>query len=454
MKKGHYLIFAALILLVPHIVQYIFNFNLMIGTQSYENARVASLIIRDGLNYHDSMGFGRESSLDPYQVIIALIGRIIGVELANRIVPFILGILFCLIFYEILARSGVRERTISYTMFFMLVSPVFIYNFTVSQQYSIICVLLALAYLMFFIQKYLAALFFMLSCIFDPRLYIVSIIPVFFLLWRKELVLFIVLAIFGLAGSVFRLLIGLGRADVMYPDVASMVYNNMVFFGAETGFTLFFIILALIGFSATWNMKKQFAGLYLSILMFIISTLYIEPRHNILLNFVIVFFAARGFVSLQDRNWQLADIRWMVFLIVIAGSIVSCAFYMKSLSARSPQIELVEAMKFIGEDGGDGTVLAYPGYSEWVEYFSARPALLSFSDHGSVRYDDSVMLLGTIDRDTAYDIIRKYDIGYILIDDSLERMSGLEIRLLMEHDDHFSLVLDHDDIYVWKVITD
>ncbi len=83
--RVYLLVFCALVLISPHIMQFIFNSNLLLGNEAYYNTRIANLINSEGVPFQDTFNEGSGYIFEPYHFILAAIGKVIGVLIASKL---------------------------------------------------------------------------------------------------------------------------------------------------------------------------------------------------------------------------------------------------------------------------------------------------------------------------------------------------------------------------------
>ena len=157
---------AVLVLIIPHIIRYLFLGDVLIGEESYYHARIASEINKHGIPVSDRLSYGGiDYIFNPYHVFLAFFSSFLGAGLASKLIPFVLGILSIFLFYHILKNLGLNFEMRFISTMILLFSPPFIYNFVVSTYYSLLIFLVLLTFSLFMSKNnylFLASLFLML----------------------------------------------------------------------------------------------------------------------------------------------------------------------------------------------------------------------------------------------------------------------------------------------------
>ncbi len=128
---------AVIVLLIPHLVRFLFYNNIMIGEEPYYHATIAKQIIEQN---------------NPYHLVLASTGYFMGIDLASKLIPLLLGLLSVLVFYLILKDFKIKIKERFFISLILLISPAFIYLSVISSAYSV-SVFLTLLGIYFFLKK-------------------------------------------------------------------------------------------------------------------------------------------------------------------------------------------------------------------------------------------------------------------------------------------------------------
>ncbi|MBU3941979.1 MAG: hypothetical protein KKF74_03635, partial [Nanoarchaeota archaeon] len=74
---------AFIVLLIPYLVRFLFYNNIMIGEESYYHINIAKQIIEQKSLIQDP-----NYVFNPYHLVLASAGYLIGVDLASKLIPF------------------------------------------------------------------------------------------------------------------------------------------------------------------------------------------------------------------------------------------------------------------------------------------------------------------------------------------------------------------------------
>jgi hypothetical protein len=156
-KKSQVFILMSLLALfalsAPHIIRHLDSQPLLIGDEPYYHARLARQTLDEGLLQRDDFVHGgRPYTPHPYHLLLAAFSALFGVVAVSKIIPIICGLVSAPLFYLILKRLGFSQlNRITISCVFLL-SPVFIYMFSLSTPFCIMILLDLLGFFLF-LQK-------------------------------------------------------------------------------------------------------------------------------------------------------------------------------------------------------------------------------------------------------------------------------------------------------------
>lgn len=462
------IIISFLILLLPHLLRFFSGNMALMGGQAYYHAGAAENLLANNFNAEgnaDDMKVygGRRFVSLPYHFMLAVFGSLFGMETASRLLPFLLGLFSVMIFYNLMKNFGLGlfERFI--VSLLLIISPPFIYLFTISNPNAFSVFITLLGSLLFLRQNkiaYIASLacfiIASLSGVFNA-LIIIGILFFFTTYDEKNKAKAFIAAI-----TLF-LVYFIHPAGFYYNFEYSPVNILASFFtdlGAQVGFSVFSIILALIGLFSSWNRKSRLYPLYLTLIFLIISTLYVGQEANLYANFIIILLASFGLYELKTMVWKFATIKNLSFIVIGCGLLFSMLSYMNSMPKMLPDNGIIDSLKWLRENSDEHSiVLSHPSKGYWVEAVAKRPVLMDgFSDSimdYSKKHLDMNDIFYSVDLDDTAELIRKYNISYIFIDNEMRQ--GLVwsrekegLLYLLRNNRTFEMVHSQDDAELWK----
>jgi len=465
------LVFALIILLMPYLIRIVDYDSVLIGQMPYYHARIASSVISKGLPNYDKLSYGgREYIFNPYHLILAGFSYVFGVDFASKLLPFLLGISSLLIFYLIIKNFGFNLDQRALILFIFVMSPLFIYCFSVSNSYSAAIFLLLMGFYLFVKKKkvffvfsvisfFLASFFGILNAIIT-----ITLLLNYLLLNKKKLkrffiVLFVLLAASSLYYLPFYVKHGLPEnfsfisVNVLQQSVSDM--------GSLFGFAVFALILALIGLIITWKNKKQLIFVYLTILILVIASFYLKYS-NMYLNFIFSVFGGIALVKIIKLKWEVEAIKRLTILVLICGLIFSTVSYLTRISNLEPNKDIISSLEWL-KDNSEPNDVVFSHYSRgfWIEFFG-RPVVMdsmfNYAPDVERRFNDSQQIFYDTHLEHTKNLLKKYNISYIWIDKKMKQ--GLVwtkkeqgLLFLFRNKETFKNIYNKGNVEIWKVIS-
>jgi len=460
------IIIALGILLVPHMVRFRYFDNYLIGEEPYYHARIAEDLSK-GFFQHDTLSYaGSVYPFDSYHVLLSLFGQFIGVLTVSNLLPFVLGILSVVLLYLLLRQFRFTRNMRFIILFLWIISPIFIYTFTVSGPFSVV-IFLNLAGFYFFVKdgkkSVLSILFFSFIPFFGIMCTLLTAFAAIAYAVRSKkkgflvLVLLLLFLVSILYNGWFYYRYGLpGGASL---GVENFAQSNFVELGSHVGFNIFVLLLSGIGIISTWKRKGSFMWIYLGLLVLLIIS-YFEPDFKMLLNILISLLSAYGLVAVVEMHWELRLIRNLTIVLLVAGMLFSSYSYMMRLSFAEPDLSRIDALVWLNDRSlPEDVVLSHYRNGFWIEYFSRRPvvmdSLTEYTPLPQQRYNDTRQLMMTRDMDVASGILDKYEVKFILVDQKTRELMQTEnnllgLQFLLENSPRFTLLKTFDSIDIWE----
>lgn len=407
---------AIAMLFLPYLLK---DTELPLGKESYYNLKLAEGIL-DG-DLPDYFNFG-------WPVLMALTSFVFNleVEIAMNILLFLLGVVSIVLFYNILNKFGFEVKFISSLV--LIISPIFIYLFTIGGNYTVPVVLALLSTYFTLDKKYLiAGISFIFIPFFDlESSFLIGIVFLFYFIYLKKKKLAFLL--------IFLLLI------LSFVYFENYNFNFISDFGSEIGLSIFSVFLFFIGFGLFWR-KKQYFLLYLIctiLFLFYLKFDWVLIYFNLFLSILI----AISFIELYERRWESDVIKKLTLLLLVCGLLFSGLSYAKEASENLPNEEFFKALNEIP----DGSRVFSSIYNKhWVNYGNKN--FIEFSEN------DYKEILVLRDAEISRFLLDKYGVKYILIDNKMEKgiWKGKREGLLwvVNYDEHFINIYDGKYIDIW-----
>ncbi len=458
--------FASLVLLViilsmPYIVRTSEGNDTFMGSFSYYHARIARETLEKGRlpAYDNYLSEERDYVFNPYHLFLAFSSKSIGIEAASRFMPFLLGILSFLVFYLVLRNLRIKLLHRLLILAILILSPLYVYTFSVSNLYSLV-ILLDLLGLYFFIKRKgiflaMSILFFLSTVFFEPiNTLVVLLLLLSYSLYKREkirhfVVAFIVLfSVYISYYTLFYLSYGLPISN----GRINFFESNITDFGALIGFSVFTLFSSLVGLFASWKEKKKLVFVYITIFM-LFSLSYFTSGANYYLNFFLSVFAGFFSYKIVRMKWKIKLIGNLTVLFLLYGFVFSTASYIPRMSALLPNNEVAESLSWLGSNSKENSIVfSYPESGFWIEYFSERPVLLDPLTGHESRWNDTMIVLDSRSLKETKKLLSKYNVSYVYIDDALKQKLGENkgLLFLLRNNETFKMVYNNSYTSIWK----
>ncbi|MBN2112186.1 hypothetical protein JW707_03750 [Candidatus Woesearchaeota archaeon] len=462
---------SLIILLAPHIIRAFKHGPMLIGEEPYYHARISRQISEEGIPREDTYIYGgRPYSFNPYHFILAPVSMIAGVIIASKAVPFACGILSVLVFYFILKNIGFDKLNRIMITIVFLFSPVFIYTFSFSTPFCALILLDLLGFYLFMqkekklfmlsIVTLIAASFFSVS-----NLIIILILTLAYTLaFDKKKNRFKTLAL--LVGTVFffyyvPLYFKLGFLSSFRITTEGLLQRFVTDLGGFLGFSIFALLLSILGFVIAWGNKKRFYKIYLIMIAVILYSFFYNYA-VIYSNFIISILSGIALSSLVKRKWSINIIRNLSILLLFCSLLFSAVSYTVRISDQQPSAELMDALDWI-KDNSDKVDIVFSHYANgfWIEFEAERPAVLdSLADTSlehKTRLEDSSKIFSSWDIEQTRSMLTKYNVSFVLITSDMS--DGLVwdqpdqgLAYLVRNSETFKKEYNNDHAGVWRYI--
>jgi len=427
------------------------------GEEPYYHLRIMENIDKNGFIFSDEYVYeGR-----PYIFNLAhyLFFKIYP-SIIIRVVPFVLGILSAYLFFRILEKFKFKKRHNLIATLLLVSSPVFIYTFSTFNSFFIPVFLNLLGFYFIINNKYKVSLIPILSI----PLFNIKVVPItlalllVYFISKKDykfalissIPLFLISLIFYFIFFGFSL-----PRNFLFQNISQ---NWVSDFGAYYGFSIFLLILAVIGFYILWDKKKENLTLYIITIILFFSSLYFVFV-NIFLNFFFVIFATYGLISIIKRKWESSLIKKATILLILCGLLFSTTSFLSRVIEAEPNTDQVRALKYLEPFPNEGNILSHYSNGFYIEYFSQKPVILDnkfiLIDNFYEKYNDTQTIFYSRDLELTKKLLEKYDINYIWIDKKMK--SGLVwdkedqgLLFLFRNEETFKNIYSYHGVEIWK----
>jgi len=449
----------------PILIRAFNNQPTLIQDQAYNDVRLANIISEKGIPKIDRLSYsGRDYIFSPYQLIISSV-PFINPEKTAIILSAISGILSALLFFLILKEIGVNLEKRRWIMFVLLVSPAFIYSFSVPNKFSIsILILLIGIYFLMKENMVLAAIILSISCffsIFNVMLSLILLIDRYLKKRQKDLIPAIVLVIITFMSYYAPFFISRGISEKIGFVKINMIHQLIAGLGSPVGFSIFAVLLSLIGFLITWEYKRELLFAYAAALMLITISSY-SPNPNIYLNFIVCAFAGIAFGDIIKRRWEIKFIMNLTILALVCGLLFSCISYTNRLVSMQPDKNIKSSLEWLGSYS-DPNEVVFSHYSKgsFIEYWAELPVVMDsafeYAPDPNQRYKDSNDIFHSRNLETTKELLKKYNVKYIWVDPDMKSSLVWDepergLLFLIRNKETFRSIYNKEGIEIWEVM--
>lgn len=458
-------ILGILVLATPQVLRYFLVGDVLIGEKPYYFLRVSNFIHEfKEIPTYDSLSYG---------------GREIASELGwplllspnpmffSKLLPFLFGIGSLILFYFILIK--LKKEIAFLASLLLLLSPPFIYLFSVSNKFVVPIFLSLLGFYFLINKKYFLTIICFTFISFFSILVAILMLILFFIYSIEQKIkfswsiyLFILLLISSFL-QLYTLVFKLG-----FPEILKFTYKetgiNFLFqklvseIGGVYGLSFFLIILSLVGAYGFWKEKYKYIYYYLILVILFILAIYFDFI-IFYLDFILVVLASYGLINLYKREWESKLIMKLIFIVFIVGLLLSSIFYVFVLVNSAPNKEVFDAYYYLNRKPDEEVVFSHYTRGFWIlgaEKADVMDSNFFYAPNVNKRYEDSEMLLYGQDLGISMAIIEKYHIKYIWIDKWLKQelwdgeTKGL--LYLIKNSDNFKLLFSNDSVEVYRVL--
>ncbi|MBW2977469.1 glycosyltransferase family 39 protein [Candidatus Woesearchaeota archaeon] len=464
-KINWYIFFITVIFLaiVP-----LFRFVLdkpIIGQESYYHLRIAQQITKTGLPTHDKLS-NSNYILNPLHIPLALFVYIMGEKATSILFPFLFGILSIIIYIKLLGKLNIDPVKKFFISAILITSPIFIYAFSTVNSF-ILPIFLNLLGFYFFIQENKSA--FYLSIL------IFALIP-FFGLFNLLVTIIMLLAYsnfektklknFYFTSFILLLISLVYYTPLLYPFFfpAKIIFDiniltNIIFeLGTTTGFRIFTLLLAILGFFKLWSEENKRTSLFILLLLF--QSSFFVTNLTFYLNFIMPIPAAYGLLTLIKMRWKVELIKKSTLAILIISLLLSSFSSIGTISVSQPTNQIIDSLAWLKSNSKENEkVLSYFTNSFWIQKIADRPTLTDQLLKNNLLYTNLFNISHTIfysrNIEITTSLLQDNNITYIWIDQNMKTQQvwtkpDQGLLFLLENSEIFKKIYNKNDIEIWE----
>ncbi len=429
-----------------------------IGTEPFLNYRMA-----DSLSWEDPLSFGGRFAAYEWGTPLAFSP---APNYLMTILPLLLGVLSLFLLAGIIEKFSDDEMLQNVSLLMFVLSPAFIYTFSFANNLFLPLFLSLLIFYLFIQDKiyWLSLPLVIILPLFSVVLCIgVLLILLCYSLWKKEKRLFLLLLIILtlIVGGMYYgyIFMNAGLPErLSFEEAEEFSLFSRLFYdlGAAYGLGIFIALTAVLGFMQLWRKKYSNLFLFFSIAL-TLGIAFFFQENLLLLNLLLVPFAAYGFIFLSEAKWTNRNLRNLAFLVIVCGLAFSTVSQMDSLSESMPSGAIIEGLQSLNELQRS-VVFSHYSRGVWINsagHMNVMDENYLFVDYAEIRWNDSETLFYTRDLEVATEIFEKYDIEYIWIDEEMKEeiwdYDSEGLLFILEYTKDFNKVYDKEGVEIWEI---
>lgn len=431
-----FLLIALVILLIPTVYRVLFFDSLLITEQPYLHMH----IVKTGMG-----------EVTAYHVLLDLLSGFVSLSVLSIVLPLLLGLATLFFFYLILRTYVTQERILFLILLVLVLSPAYIYTFTVSSPHALALFLIVCGLWVFIQQKpydLFSIIFFSFAAMsMFNALIIILLLGTYFLLERAKgkLILFtsLVLILLVLSFNTPFFITYMQSQDALF-------LSRIVADFGGIGFGIFSILLFFIGIGM-YARPLKFLLYPLSI--FFLFTLFLTTETVMYLQLFLALFAGLGFYRVCASRWVIREMRYVVLIILFCGVLFSALSFMNRLSTHEPTPAFMKSLDWLSTQKS-GLVLSH---ETRTYYLRERTGFPVFFDALSTQPSD--MDASAIFQSRNLPFVEgqftAHNITYLFIDKKMKEGLVWEredqgLLFLLRNKDVFELVFDNTAVQIYQ----
>ena len=380
------------------------------------------------------------------------------------ILPILMGVISTQLVLLIFDKLNINKNVSLITSVLFILTPAFFNMFTTFKP------------LIFAVPLVLFSLFLLIKQKLAPGIILMAIIPLFGLkgtilaillliaiipfikelgtnvFWKGKYWIGITIMLFVGVLSYGFVVLKLGLPNNAFFEISGI----NTFFSESGGFygiQLIMTFLVFLGVVETWNQKRKYYPMYLTLTACIALIILYSEQFLIYISLFTAFFSAYGITSLfsTKRKWGFNVLKQTTMLMIAITLIVSTAFAV--LQGEEEDLECLEKL----EDMPQGTVLSDFSNGFLIERYSKR----AYTDENyyyvkdwNYRLNVTKRVFSSRNLVETVDILKNESIDYILVDKEMKqnRWNSTDDGLLglLENSETFKKVCGNLDIEIWS----
>jgi hypothetical protein len=468
------LLLGIILLVLPLGLRMINQQPLVLGEEGYGHMRMAALIAREGIPAQDPALPDRAYDKNLFDLVLAGIAMVIGIETAALLLPLLLGLgtLWC--FTRVLHCWKIPQANSIGMLLVFLVSPLFVNVFTQPTPRALELFLLVLLVLVLapikqasptaliarslaaFVIAGMLATFSMVSAI------VAVLVPLLVRTIDRRLpqhllgasvVAFIVLVTKALPAFLQRESPVFARSMPVVQAIADV--------SGGFGLSLFAWLLACIGLVLLWRFKRTYYAAMIATSVALVVALLL-PSAVVTAHVIVSFLAGSAIGFFARMRWSFDDIRMLTLLVLVCGLLFSTLAHAMALAQGPPTRDMKTAMLAVKDVLPEhALVLAHPRDGFWVAYWSGKRVFLdgwlSQIPHVNERWATAQAIWHAQEIAMLQPGLSKNKIDALVITQEMQKglvweLPEEDLLFLLQNNETFKNVYRSSSVEVWAVL--
>ena len=442
-------VLALVMIALPLHLRFAHNNPTLAGTEPYYHARMAMQLSEGKIPTTDTAIIsGRPYTLNPYHVILAIAYKITG-PLAFNLLPPIFALASFIFLWRLIKKLEIPENTQPWILLAYALSPPLLATSIIGNPYSFVLALLTGGALLLLNHWWIPGMIAVIIASLSGPVYAIAAIA---------FMLILILTIkkktkpLSITAFICLILLIINYSPSYVPQNRGIL-QYISDLGGMYGFSIFALMLAIVGAILIWEHKQKYYGAYAVFAIFLISSFFF-PGLLVFANILVSGLAGIALASLAQRKWELAFLRQAALLVLFCGLLFSSISHAVILADMPPTQAFFKAIEF-----KPATIFTHEKYGFWIEsagHTAVIDPLWEELPEPEDRIWDTAALFSSTDLEKTKTLLEKYNITHILI--TPEMQHGLEwereqegLDFLVENSETFKKLETGSNIGVWRI---
>ncbi len=447
------ILFIGLLMIIPSLIRTIHNNDSLIGEQSYFHLGLAQNI---GLDEEHQYPLNNNYTSIFHYLLMGFI-TFLGPFVASKLVPFILG-LIAVVLLLVMSKEKIFQKNEQIIFIGLcVISPIFLSIFSTLTPFSLVLILGLAGFLLFVRESRFAYPMIILIAFVDIIGFVILcllLLAYSVLHKRSEEVIFTFIS-----GGVIAIIMssfGFLAIDPFFGKPSLSTFFSGL--GGNFGYSIFLMILALIGIGSQWK-KSNRVIISGSILLLVFVLSWALPVARVLFLPIIGILATKGLTSLLRRRWAVEKLRRLTLFMIALSLLFTILLTITDLTRSEPLPKSIEAYKFLQTIPDSEVVLSSPDNGIFIERIGRRKAFVDQANgiHEFEFQDDLNTLWYSHNLKEISRILHEHNITHILVDKDMVNgkiWSNQDQGLLffLENDKRFVPIFSSDYATIYRFI--